>query len=375
MKRNLVIKWLIAVEIYYFFRNLGYPIFLFFLCDEMKRLYLYILIFYFSFAEAQVGGERIYNFLNIPSSARQAALGGEIYTLRNDVNQPLWNPSMIDETIDNQASVGYVNYLADVNIGAATFAHMINRHFGTLQAGIQFIDYGDFIAADENGMETGDFSSRDLAFSVGYAYQFPRSDFYAGINGKLISSKIENFTSFGAAFDMGMYYYSQHKPYTFTAVIRNLGYQLSPFTDERENLPFEVAAGASYKVEDVPITWHLTLSNLQKWNLAVPNPSNGKTDLDGNTEEENINFFDNAVRHVVVGAEFFPGKNFNIRLGYNFRRAAELKLTQSRTFAGISAGFGIEMGRIRFDYAFTKYHPVTNTSTFTLIFDLTRRGF
>jgi hypothetical protein len=112
---------------------------------------------------------------------------------------------------------------------------------------------------------------------------------------------------------------------------------------------------------------------LQQWNLAVPNPSNGNTDLDGNTEEENINFFDNAIRHVVIGAEFFPEKNFNIRLGYNFRRAAELNLTQSRTFAGISAGFGIQMGRIRFDYAFTKYHPVSNTSTFTLIFDLNRK--
>ncbi len=341
----------------------------------MKRFLLYILILFFSFANAQVGGERIYNFLNIPPSARQAALGGEIYTLRNDVNQALWNPGIIDESIDNKASVGYINYLTDVNVGSATFAHMINRHFGTLQAGIQYIDYGDFIGADENGVETGDFSSRDLAFSVGYAYQIPRIDLYVGVNGKLISSKIENYTSFGAALDMGVYYFSEDRPYTFTAVVRNLGYQVAPYTDEREDLPFEVAAGASYSVGDVPITWYFTLSNLQKWNLAVPNPSNGKTDLDGNTEEENINFFDNAIRHVVIGAEFFPGKNFNIRMGYNFRRAAELKLTQSRTFAGISAGFGIEMGRIRFDYAFTKYHPVSNTSTFTLIFDLNRRGF
>ena len=28
-----------------------------------------------------------------------------------------------------------------------------------------------------------------------------------------------------------------------------------------------------------------------------------------------------------------------IRFGYNFRRAAELRLTETRTFAGISAGF------------------------------------
>lgn len=52
-----------------------------------------------------------------------------------------------------------------------------------------------------------------------------------------------------------------------------------------------------------------------------------------------------------------------------------MKLTETRTFAGISAGFGLKMGRLRFDYAFTKYHPVDNSSTFTLYIDLTRRGF
>ncbi len=358
-----------------FFINLGYQVFLFFLCREMQKIFLYSLFLFISMANAQVGGERIYNFLNIPPSARQAALGGEIYTLINDINQPLWNPSMISESIDNQAAVGYVNYLADINIGSASFAHMINRHFGTLQGGIQYINYGKFIGADENGLETGEFISKDLSFSVGYAYQIPHSDFHLGINARLLSSKIENYTSFGTAVDMGIYYYSDYRPYTITAVVRSLGYQVSPYTDKREKLPFEVAVAGSYRVPDVPIRWHFTLSNLQQWNLAVPNPSNSNTDLDGVTTEENINFFDNAIRHVVIGAEFFPESNFNLRLGYNFRRAAELKLIQSRTFAGISAGFGLKMGRIRFDYAFTKYHPVSNTSTFTLSFDLSRRGF
>ena len=107
----------------------------------------------------------------------------------------------------------------------------------------------------------------------------------------------------------------------------------------------------------------------------MPNPSNDETDLDGNTSPEDINFLDNAIRHFVIGAEFFPDKKFNLRLGYNFRRAAELKLTETRTFAGISAGFGLKMGRLKLDYAFTKYHPADNSSTFTLYIDLTRKGF
>lgn len=324
---------------------------------------------------SQVGGERIYSFLNIPTSAHQAALGGEALTMHDDVNQPLWNPSSISRFMDNQMSLSYVNYLVGVNVGSATYAHLINRRFGTIHGGVQYINYGEFIGADETGQETGNFNARDLAVSVGYAYNIPWSDFYIGANIKFLSSKIENYTSQGVAMDMGLLYFTDYRPFSFTAVIRNVGYQISPYDESRENLPMEIAVGASYKLEDVPLKWHLTINNLQKWDISVPNPSEGQTDLDGNTTEENISFFNNAIRHIVIGAEFFPDKKFNIRLGYNFRRAAELKLTESRTFAGVTAGFGLKMGRFKLDYAYTQYHPADNTSTFTLHLDLKRNGF
>jgi hypothetical protein len=334
------------------------------------------LIFFISFlGYSQVGGERVFNFLNIPTSAHQAALGGEVITLQDDVNQPLWNPATISRFMDNQLGLNYVNYLAGVNIGSATFAHLINRRIGTIHVGINYINYGEFIGADEFGNETGEFNARDLAFSVGYAYNIPKSDVYVGANAKILSSKIENYTSQGVAFDFGIYYFSDYRPYSFTGVIRNMGYQISPYDEKRESLPLEIAVGASYKLTDVPLQWHFTINNLQKWNISEPNPSNGQTDLDGNTQDENINFFTNAIRHLVIGAEFFPDKGFNIRLGYNFRRAAELSLTESRTFAGITAGFGLKMGRFKLDYAYTPYHPAGNSSTFTLRMDLTRKGF
>ena len=334
------------------------------------------LLFLVSFiGYSQVGGEQVFTFLNIPTSAHQAALGGEIYTLQDDVNQALWNPATISKFMDNQVGLSYVNYLAGVNIGSATFAHLINRRIGTLHVGINYINYGEFVGADEFGEETGEFGARDLAFSIGYAYNIPWTDFYIGANAKILSSKIENYTSQGAAIDFGIYYFTDLRPYSFTAIIRNMGFQLSPYDERRESLPLEIAVGVSYKLKDVPLQWHFTVNSLQKWNVSEPNPSNSQSDLDGNTADENISFFANAMRHLVVGAEFFPDKKFNIRLGYNFRRAAELRLTESRTFAGISAGFGIKAGRFNLEYAFTKYHPADNSSTFTLRIDLTRRGF
>ena len=89
----------------------------------MRILFSIWLITAFLGLRAQVGGERIYNFLNIPTSASQAALGGDILTLNDDVNQPLWNPATISLAMDNQAAVNYVSYLADIHMGSLTFAH------------------------------------------------------------------------------------------------------------------------------------------------------------------------------------------------------------------------------------------------------------
>ena len=78
-------------------------------------------------------------------------------------------------------------------------------------------------------------------------------------------------------------------------------------------------------------------------------------------------------RHFVIGAELFPQSTFNLRLGYNFRRAAELQLQNVRTFGGLSFGFGLKMNRIKFNFAYSKVHVATNISTFNLIIDLDRR--
>ncbi|HHC80199.1 MAG TPA: type IX secretion system protein PorQ [Flavobacteriia bacterium] len=341
----------------------------------MRNTLLIVIIFTSTLSFSQVGGERIFNFLNVSTSARQAALGGEALTLYDDINQPLWNPSTINKEMDNQLSASYVDFLADISYGSVSFAHLINRRFGTLHAGITYVDFGKFIAADENGVETGTFKARDLAFSIGYARQIARSDFYAGINVKLISSSIENFTSSGAALDVGFTYFNDTKPYIFTAVIRNVGYQISVFDEIREPLPLEIAVGASYKLENVPLQWHITLNNLQRWNISKKNPSDSQTTIGGDTSNNTISFVGNTFRHIVVGAEFFPDKGFNLRLGYNFRRGRELRLTESRTFAGLTAGFGLKMGKLKLNYAFSKFHPASNTNTFTLNIDLSKETY
>jgi len=319
---------------------------------------------------SQVGGERIYNFLNLSGSAKQAALGGNVVTLLDDVNQPIWNPSVINENMNNKLGVNYLNFLGDINYASASFAHKINERIGTFQAGVTYLNYGSFIGADEEGVELGTFRAYDLSLSVGYSYNILESDFYIGANIKLINSVISNYSSFGLGTDIGLSYYNENKRGMYTLVVRNIGYQVTAYDEIKEDLPFQIILGVSVEMEKVPIKWHFTINDIQQWNIAVSNPSNSTTDFDGNTTEEDISFLNNSMRHLTIGAELFSKSVFNIRLGYNFRRANELKLANVRTFAGLSAGFGLNFNKFSFNYAFTKYHPATNTSTFSLQIDL-----
>lgn len=322
---------------------------------------------------SQVGGENVYQFLNLSTSARQLALGGEILTLTDDINQPIWNPSVINPELDNKVSVNYSSYLAGINIGSLSYARLISRRFGTIHGSIKYLDYGTLIGADELGNETGDFGASDLAISIGYAANLPWTNVYFGANVKLITSNISNFTSSGVAADFGILYFSPYKDYTFTLVARNIGTQIKSFNGTNERLPFKLALGASYQLKHVPLKWYATIDNLQQWDVSEPNPSEQTTDLEGNVTIEEINFVSNAFRHLVIGAELFSKSAINLRLGYNFRRAAELQLQNVRTFGGISFGFGIKMNKLKFNYAYSKFHSATNASTFSLQIDLDKR--
>ncbi|WP_158838435.1 type IX secretion system protein PorQ [Polaribacter sp. L3A8] len=338
-----------------------------------KNILFFTFLFSFCAIRGQVGGEKVYQFLNVSTSARQVALGGEVLVIMDDVNQPIWNPSVISEEIDNKVSVNYTSYLAGINIGSLAYAKTISRRFGTIHGSIKYIDYGSLIGADEQGNETGNFGANDIAVSVGYAINIPYSNFFIGANVRVINSNIENYTSTGAATDLAILYNSPYKPFAITLVARNIGTQIQTYNGVKEKLPFKIALGGSYKLEHVPLKWYATIDNLQQWDVSVPNPSEQTTDLEGNVTEKKVGFIANTFRHFVIGGELFPESAINLRLGYNFRRVAELKLQNARTFSGFSFGFGIKMNKLKFNYAYSKIHSATNASTFSLLIDLDRR--
>jgi hypothetical protein len=337
----------------------------------IKKIFLLLLTFANLSVWAQVGGESTYQFLNLISSPRQAALGGKVFTnIDYDVTQGLFNPATINVEMDNQLALNYSSYLGGISYGTAAYAYTWDRRVQTFHAGISYINYGNFDGYDEQGNPTGSFTGNEAALSFGYALQVGYSDFYFGANIKLITSKLEQYTSLGAATDLGLIYINEDIDFHAALVVRNLGTQITTYAGQNEPLPLEIGFGMSQTLENVPIRWHLTFENLQQWPISRPNPARITTDLEGNTTSEKVGFFGNVIRHTIIGAELFPDKGFNIRIGYNFRRAEELRIVDQRNFSGLSAGIGIKLNKLRFSYTHAKYTSASNANFFGLQIDL-----
>ncbi len=322
-------------------------------------------------AYPQLGGEATYQFLNLVSSPRQAALGGKVLTnVDYDVTQGLYNPATINVEMDNQLALNYSSYLGGINYGTAAYAYTWDRRTQTFHMGMTYINYGDFDGYDEDGNPTGTFTGNEAALSVGYSRQIGSTDFFVGGNFKFITSQLEQYNSIGAAVDLGLIYINPDIDFNAAIVVRNAGMQITTYAGLNEPLPFEVDLGLSQTLEHVPIRWHLTFENLQRWPIGRPNPARDQSDLEGNISSEKIGFFGNLIRHTIVAAEVFPDRGFNLRIGYNFRRAEELRILEQRNFSGLSFGIGLKLNKMRFSYTHARYSSAANSSFFGLQIDL-----
>ena len=336
-----------------------------------KKLLILYLFSVCTVSYSQIGGKYIYQFLNLVTSPRQAALGGKTITIYDDdVNQAHFNPATINPEMDNHLAINYGSYFGEVTYGTASYAYTYDRHLQTFQVGINYVNYGKFEGYDENGQATSQFTGSETALSFGYSYNVPSTNLFVGASGKLISSTLESYNSIGGAVDLGAIYIDEANDVNWALVVRNIGTQFTTYNGLSEKLPLEIMAGVSQELENVPIRWHLTLDNMQQWNISFSNPNQAQTSLDGSTIEKKTSIFGNALRHTVFGVELFPKKSFNLRLGYNFRRAEELKILDQRNFSGISVGFGLKFNKIKFNYSYSRYTLAGNTSLFGLTINL-----
>ena len=327
----------------------------------MKKVLVFPLLLagFVSFAQ---NGTNVYPFLNIPVSARQAALGGDAISVRDqDVSFAIANPSLLNANSDMQLALNATAYLADSKYGTIAFAKdMQNGHF--LTANARYMSYGNIPRTDESGYEMGEFSASDVAVGAGYAYKFEENwTIGGGLN--FITSKIDTYTSSAISGNAGITYHHKKNKETASLVFRNFGYQFKSFNGLRENLPFRVDLGYTRILPNFPLAVTITAHDLQQFNISQEYNLNG----------QEVNVGRKIADHFSLGAELFPEKSFNIRLGYNVRRGNELAVADQRNFSGLSGGFGVKLSRFRLDYAHIRYHNSSNVNQLGISVDLTTR--
>jgi hypothetical protein len=332
------------------------------------KICLFILFsFVMLVAKAQIGGESTYEFLSLTNSARIAALGGNQVSVSDstDLNLPYHNPAALHKSMADKVLVNYVNYMADINYGYASYAHSFDS-LGNFALGVHYINYGKFQEATELGELTGStFKAAEYAFHIMYSNHYKRLNYGVAIIPVL--SKFESYQSFGLAADLGLSIASKSKLTNVAMVARNLGSQITTYYDngEREKIPLNLQAGISQRLQHAPLSFSMNAQYLNHWDLGNPEPEQ--------VEEPTVSFYEpqekfgkQLMRHLVWGVEFLPSESFIIRAGYNYQRRQELKFNDRTAMVGFSAGFGLKIKRFRLDYAISQYHIAGTSNLFSL---------
>jgi hypothetical protein len=269
----------------------------------------------------QTGGDNVYEFLNLTHSGLVSSLGGTNVSISgNNLNLAYHNPALLNSDMNKTLALNYVNYFAGINYGLAMYSRSYPGK-GNFAAGLTYLNYGSFTETDASGVITGSFSAAEYAFQMIYSREIT-SLLTAGVNFKPILSHLEKYTSFGFAFDLGASWHNSSNLFSAGLVIKNAGYQVTTYAGEpHQKLPFEIQAGVSQRLAYAPLRLSLTLRHLEKFDLTHQYTTSTPT---GGSEPVSSEFMENLMRHIIIGAELIPHKNFYFSAGYNYQRRSEL---------------------------------------------------
>lgn len=345
-----------------------------------KFLYLLIIpgILLTTGASAQSGGDGVYEFLNMPNSARIAAMGGNFLAIDDDdITISLANPSLITEQMSTNLGLSFVNYYAGINYGFAQYGQNF-KNVGMFVGTMQYINYGTFTEADAAGNKYGEFSAGEYALNIGWGrWLAPR--WSIGANLKFIYSSLETYNSFGMAVDIAGTYSNREQKFTASLIARNIGYQVVAYrSGNHEPVPFELQAGVSKGLKHLPLTFSALFTHLERWDLSYDDPNNpsGTDPITGEPIGRSgiEEFADNFMRHLVLGAELKIARVLSLRAGYNYGRRQEMKVPTKLSTIGFSWGFGIRISKFHISYSRAAYHLVGSPNYFTLTFNLSDFG-
>lgn len=230
----------------------------------------------------------------------------------------------------------------------ANYTHVLNDK-ATIGGAVHYLNYGSMAETDYNGLETGTFSPSDLTIEGLFSYTLA-NNIVGGIGAKFIYSKIGDYTSTAAAIDLGINYYNPEADFSASFAVKNLGGQLSAYDEEFEDLPIDIMLGVSQRIHNTPFRVHATFCDLNHWDYAF-------------------------LRHLNIGTDVILAPQFYLAVGYNLKRAHDMKILtadgddDSSHGAGLTLGGGLLLDRFKLNIAYGKYHVASSSLMFNASFN------
>lgn len=331
-----------------------------------KLVFIFILFTYF--VRAQIGGRATYEFLNIVSSPKLAALSGvNVSHLQADLEQVFFNPSLMDSSHVHRADLNYTDYLGDINYGFSAYAFKWDK-IGYFLAGAKYVHYGNFLEATIEGDIVGNFSAAETAIFIAWSRAY-QNNWTLGSSIKFVNSNFYQYNSVGILMDFATTWTASNQLNRFGLVVKNLGKQLTSYSENNfEPLPFQIQAGFTKKLPHAPFQFSITGHQLQHPNLWYDSPNANQGGVLGLAQDtlNKIPWGDVILRHFTLGMDLLLSDNFQLHSGYHHQRRSELRLVSSSRGGpvGFSFGFSMKIKKFHFNYARSVYHLAAASNHF-----------
>ena len=330
-----------------------------------RKVLIYVFILCSLSAFSQGAGMVFNSFLEVPSSAHVAALGGHnVSYVGNDPMFSINNPASLNTSADNLLYLNYSIYMANSGYGSALYSTKFSE-VDAFAGSFQFAQYGKMRGFDENGVETGDFSAQEFALNATYSRQLNKY-FTIGVTFKPVLSTYETYTNFSLGADLGVMFSDTTHLVSAGLSVTNVGgrvYGPSDIHLGSDLLPINVSLGVSKSFSKAPIALHLTIQNLQKWDYDYVTKNSDATGK--------VSVGEMIGRKFIVGMDIIPkSKKFWFSIAYNFDRGLSLANDEIFSVAGLTGGVGFKIKMFSLGGAVAFYNSAGITGHISVAVDI-----
>jgi hypothetical protein len=316
-----------------------------------------------------LGGNAVFNFVTLPYTAKATALGGiNISALGNDLGLAMYNPALLDPEMDRSIQLSIKPYYASVHQYDLSGAKMHPNKNIVFGWGLHYMDYGTINMTDNAANSMGTLRPVDYALQWGAATTY-KKQFHIGANIKFIQSNYGLYKSNGVAMDVGLSYIPYSGLSQASILVNNMGVQLRKYGTNREDLPFNIIAGYSKKLENAPFQFAITAQRLSVWNTSY-----NDTSLNIAEGQSSPSTMRNLFNHLILSSQLYIGSQLTVDLGYNFLRRYDLNLqNQVNGLNGFSSGLTVRINNTQVQYANAFFQNNVNHHC-TIVYTFNKKG-